>query len=169
MKAGILTVSDKGAQGLRIDTGGPALRSWLSERNVETELYEIVPDEEDVIAAKLLDWAGNPDVNLILTTGGTGLSPRDVTPEATVKVTERLIPGMSELMRGKSLLKTPMAALSRGVAGVALNTLIVNLPGSPTGAVENLEAVWPVIPHAVEKILGDQTDCASIPHAKDDR
>ena len=166
MKVGILTISDKGSQGLRTDTSGPALSRYLSEREMEIAHYKIVPDEEDVIAATLIEWADKSDLDFILTTGGTGLSPRDVTPEATLRIVERLIPGIGELMRIRSLEKTPMAALSRAVAGVRSKTLIINLPGSPRGAVENLEAVWTVIFHAVAKIQGDQTDCAMVHHSE---
>jgi molybdenum cofactor synthesis domain-containing protein len=160
MKAGILTLSDKGARGERIDLSGPALSDWLHARGVETAKYEMIPDDEDMIAGKLAEWADTGALDLILTTGGTGVSPRDVTPEATMKVLHRVIPGLGELMRFKSLAKTPSAAISRAVAGVRGRTLIINLPGSPKGAVENLEAVWDAIPHAVAKIQGDPSDCA---------
>ena len=119
----------------------------------------LVPDDFETIVATLTAWADGDVADLILTTGGTGVSPRDVTPEATMKVADRLIPGIGELMRTKSLEKTPMASLSRAVAGIRGRALIINLPGSPKGARENLEAVWPVIGHAVEKIQGDQRDC----------
>lgn len=159
MRAAILTLSDKGARGERVDESGPALASWLAERGVLTVLAEVIPDDFDRIVAVLGAWADADKADLILTTGGTGVSPRDVTPEATMKVVTRLIPGIGELMRLKSLEKTPMASLSRAVAGVRGQALIINLPGSPKGALENLEAVWPVIGHAVEKIRGDEGDC----------
>jgi molybdopterin adenylyltransferase len=159
MRAAILTLSDKGARGERVDESGPALASWLAERGVATMHAEVIPDDFEQIVAVLSAWADADKADLILTTGGTGVSPRDVTPEATMKVVERLIPGIGELMRLKSLEKTPMASLSRAVAGVRGQTLIINLPGSPRGALENLEAVWPVIGHAVEKIRGDEGDC----------
>ncbi len=159
MRAAILTLSDKGARGERVDESGPALASWLAERGVATVHSEVIPDDFGQIVAALSAWADADKADLILTTGGTGVSPRDVTPEATMKVLERLIPGIGELMRLKSLEKTPMASLSRAVAGVRGQTLIINLPGSPRGALENLEAVWPVIGHAVEKIRGDEGDC----------
>ncbi len=161
MKAGILTLSDKGAKGEREDLSGPALRKWLEQRGVETSVYEMIPDERDLIAAKLVEWADASELDIILTTGGTGVSPRDVTPEATVTVIDRVIPGLGELMRMRSLTKTPSAALSRAVAGIRGRTLIINLPGSPRGAVENLEAVWDCVPHAVAKIQGDQSECAA--------
>ena len=159
MRAAILTLSDKGARGERVDGSGPALASWLAERGVATVHAEMIPDDFGRIVAVLGAWADADTADLILTTGGTGVSPRDVTPEATMKVVERLIPGIGELMRLKSLEKTPMASLSRAVAGVRKQTLIINLPGSPRGALENLEAVWPVIGHAVEKIRGGEGDC----------
>lgn len=160
MKAGILTLSDKGARGERADLSGPALREWLGGQGVETSLYEMIPDDGDLISAKLAEWADSGTLDVILTTGGTGVSPRDVTPEATMKVLERVIPGFGELMRFRSLAKTPSAAISRAVAGIRGRTLIINLPGSPRGAVENLEAVWEAVPHAVAKIQGDPGDCA---------
>ena len=160
MKAGILTLSDKGARGERTDLSGPALTEWLRSRGVETAAYEMIPDEMELISDKLAEWADSGMLDIILTTGGTGVSPRDVTPEATVKILEREIPGLGELMRFRSLSKTPSASLSRAVAGIRGKTLIINLPGSPKGAVENIEAVWDAIPHAVAKIQGDPSDCA---------
>ncbi len=160
MKAGILTLSDKGARGERVDLSGPALTEWLKPKGVETELYEMIPDDEDLIAEKLSQWADSGSLDIILTTGGTGVSPRDVTPEATMRILDKVIPGLGELMRFKSLAKTPSAAISRAVAGIRGRTLIINLPGSPRGAVENLEAVWDAVPHAVAKIQGDPSDCA---------
>jgi len=159
MRAAILTLSDKGARGERVDESGPALAAWLTEKGVITVHSQIIPDDLDTIIATLTSWADANLADLILTTGGTGVSPRDVTPEATIKVADRLIPGIGELMRLKSLEKTPMASLSRAVAVIRKRALIINLPGSPKGARENLEAVWPVIGHAVEKIQGDQGDC----------
>ena len=162
MKAAILTLSDKGSRGERADVSGPALASWLTEREVEIARTEVIPDEADLISAKLAEWADGGEFDLILTTGGTGVSPRDVTPEATVRVLDRLIPGFGEAMRAASLAKTPQAMISRAVSGVRKQTLIVNLPGSPRGAIENLEAVWPAIPHALKKIQGDMGDCVKI-------
>ncbi|HML79913.1 molybdopterin adenylyltransferase [Geobacter sulfurreducens] len=162
MKAAILTLSDKGSRGERADASGPALVAWLAERGVETVRTEIIPDEADLISARLAAWADAEDVDLILTTGGTGVSPRDVTPDATMTILDRLIPGFGEVMRMRSLQKTPNAMISRAVAGIRGTALIINLPGSPRGAVENLEAVWPAVPHAVEKIQGDTRDCAPV-------
>lgn len=160
MNAAILTLSDKGSRGERVDESGPALAAWLADRGVTIVKSEVIPDEFEQIVRVLSDWADQQVADLIITTGGTGVSPRDVTPEATMQVTARLIPGIAELMRLKSLEKTPMAALSRAVAGIRGQSLIINLPGSPKAAVENLEAVWRVIGHAVEKIQGDTRDCA---------
>lgn len=159
MRAAILTLSDKGARGERVDQSGPALAAWLAERGVRTVHSRIIADEYEQIIDVLKEWADADAADLILTTGGTGVSPRDITPEATLQVVERVIPGLGELMRLRSLEKTPMASLSRAVAGIRNQSLIINLPGSPRGALENLEAVWPTIGHAVEKIRGGQEDC----------
>jgi molybdopterin adenylyltransferase len=160
IRAAILTLSDKGSRGERTDESGPALSAWLAERGVRTVHACVIPDEYDQIVEVLSDWADNDIADLILTTGGTGVSPRDVTPEATMQVCSRMVPGIGELMRLESLKITPMAALSRAVAGIRKQSLIINLPGSPKGAVENLAAVWAVIGHGVEKIRGGQEDCA---------
>ena len=169
MKAAILTLSDKGSRGEREDVSGPALERWLAERGVKVLHTEIIPDEVEEIVVKLMGWADSAAFDLILTTGGTGVSPRDVTPDATMRVLDRVIPGFGEAMRMRSLAKTPHAMISRAVAGTRGNTLIINLPGSPEGAIENLEAVWPAVPHAVAKIQGDQDECApaggSVSHA----
>jgi len=160
MNAAILTMSDKGAEGLRTDASGPSLEKWLAGQGVATIEYKMIPDDVATIAATIEEWSDSGRFDLILTTGGTGVSPRDVTPDATVRVLDRLIPGFGEVMRMKSLEKTPHAMISRAVAGIRGKTLIINLPGSPKGAIENLEAVWPAIPHAVAKIQGDPADCA---------
>jgi molybdenum cofactor synthesis domain-containing protein len=160
IRAAILTLSDKGSRGERTDGSGPALSAWLAERGVHTVHAQIIPDEYDQIVAVLSDWADRDLADLILTTGGTGVSPRDVTPEATARVCSRMIPGLGELMRKESLKVTPMASLSRATAGIRNKSLIINLPGSPKGALENLAAVWPTVGHAVEKIRGGQEDCA---------
>ena len=159
MRAAILTLSDKGARGERVDESGPALAAWLEDKGVQVVHTLVIPDDADTIIATLTKWADSDLADLILTTGGTGVSPRDVTPEATQRGVERIIPGIGELMRLKSLEKTIMAPLSRAMAGIRGRTLIINLPGSPKAALENLEAVWPVIGHAVEKIRGDERDC----------
>jgi molybdenum cofactor synthesis domain-containing protein len=160
IRAAILTLSDKGSRGERVDLSGPALSAWLTERGVHTVQTRVIPDEYDQIVQVLTEWADHDLADLILTTGGTGVSPRDVTPEATAQVCSRMIPGLGELMRLESLKITPMASLSRATAGIRNRSLIINLPGSPKGAMENLAAVWPTIGHGVEKIRGGQDDCA---------
>jgi molybdenum cofactor synthesis domain-containing protein len=155
----VLTLSDKGSKGEREDKSGPAIAEMLKGVG-EVKYYDILPDERDLIRDKLLEYADK--VDLIFTTGGTGLSPRDVTPEATLDVIERNIPGIAEAMRMEGLKKTNRAMLSRAVAGVKGQTLIINLPGSPAAVIENLEVILDVIPHAVEKIKGDAAECARI-------
>jgi molybdopterin adenylyltransferase len=160
LRAGIVTVSDRSARGLRKDSSGPGLAESLEARGIKVEWTEVVPDEEVEISTVLSRLADVHGADLILTTGGTGLSPRDVTPEATMAVVQRLVPGMAEAMRAASLAKTPHAMISRAVVGVRGKTLIVNLPGSPRGALENLDVVLPALEHAVAKIQGDPSDCA---------
>jgi molybdopterin adenylyltransferase len=160
LRAGILTVSDRSSQGLRPDASGPELETLLRSRGIDVAWTAVVPDDRADIGKMLVLWTDEHLADLILTTGGTGLSPRDVTPEATMAVVERLVPGMAEAMRFASMQKTPHAMISRAVAGVRGRTLIINLPGSPKGAVENLEAVLPALNHAIAKIQGDQSECA---------
>jgi molybdenum cofactor synthesis domain-containing protein len=154
IRAAVLTVSDTGSAGERIDTSGPAVAEVLGTIGAEVAFNAIVADERDQIAAQLRSWADEDNLDLILTTGGTGLAPRDVTPEATLDVAEKLVPGFSELMRAESRKKTPLADVSRAVAVTRGNTLIINLPGSERGARENLEALLPILPHAVEVVSG---------------
>ncbi len=158
---GIVTVSDKGSRGERQDESGAVIRDLLSRIGAQVTRYEIVPDEREVISAKLTEWADAAGTDLILTNGGTGLSPRDVTPEATLAVVERLAPGFSEAMRLESLKKTPLGMLSRGVSGTRGKTLIINLPGSPRAVRECLEAILPVLPHAIETLRGEAVECAT--------
>lgn len=161
MNAGILTLSDKGSRGEREDVSGALIREMLESAGITLAAYEIIPDEADIISAKLRDWSDGEGLNLIVTTGGTGLSPRDVTPEATLAVIEKRVPGMEEAMRAESLKKTPHAMISRAVAGIRGRTLIVNLPGSPKAVRENLAVILPALPHALSKLAGDMNDCGS--------
>lgn len=157
---GILTISDKGSRGEREDLSGIEIRKLLETLPAEVLHYEIIPDETDIIADRLMYLADTKGLDLILTTGGTGVSPRDVTPEATLRVINKQIPGLAELMRLKSLEITPHAALSRAVAGIRGCSLIVNLPGSPKSVRENLSAILPTFRHAIDKIKGDPSECA---------
>ena len=159
--AGVITLSDKGSRGEREDQSGPEVIRMLKEIGIATTRHEVVPDEVDLIARKLIEFADRYRYDLVVTTGGTGVSPRDVTPEATLKVVDRGIPGMAEAMRRESTTKTPHAMISRAVAGIRKTTLIVNLPGSPKGVRENLAVILPALKHAIEKIKGDPADCGS--------
>jgi molybdopterin adenylyltransferase len=156
----IVTVSDRSARGEREDISGQVLAERLAAEGYDINFKVVVPDEVEEISATLRELADDAGVALVVTTGGTGLAPRDVTPEATQAVLTRTIPGMAEAMRAASLAKTPHAMLSRVVVGVRGATLIVNLPGSPKGALENLAVLLPALPHALEKIQGDTSDCA---------
>lgn len=158
IRLGILTISDKGSRGERKDLSGPAIEEVLKGIGAEVVRYEIVPDERDMIAERLATWADSGDMDLLVTTGGTGLAPRDVTPEATLSVVERLVPGLPELMRFEGMKQTANACLSRAVAGTRGQTLIVNLPGSPRAVVENLEAILEILPHAIATIRGEVGD-----------
>jgi molybdenum cofactor synthesis domain-containing protein len=157
---GILTLSDKGSRGEREDLSGQVIRDMIAPLGEVTH-YQVVPDDLDTIIHTLVDWVDTDRVDLILTTGGTGLSPRDVTPEATARVLDWEIPGMAEAMRAASMQKTPHAMLSRAKAGVRRRSMIINLPGSPKGVRENLEVVMPALGHGLRKLKGDPTDCAS--------
>ncbi len=159
---GVLTISDKGSRGEREDLSGQAIREMISKLPSRVVAYEVVPDEKEVIARKLRDFTDHKKVDLILTTGGTGLSPRDVTPEATRQVLDLEVPGIAEAMREEGRKLTPLAVLSRAVAGIRCRTLIINLPGSPQAVRENLTVIFPVLKHALEKIQGDPTDCADL-------
>jgi molybdenum cofactor synthesis domain-containing protein len=152
----ILTVSTSGYHGQREDTSGQAIREVLEPQGCEVVRYEIVPDDREAIASRLASWADAPDVDLIVSTGGTGLGPRDVTPEACLSVIDREVPGLAEAMRASTLRFTPMAMLSRSVAGIRGTTLIITLPGSPKSVRECLEVVVPVLPHALQ-LLSSET------------
>ncbi len=155
IRFGILTLSDRSARGERADASGPALADLIRAENWSVAEQAILPDDESAIRAKLMEWADSGRFDVILTTGGTGFALRDVTPEATRAVIQRDAPGLAEIMRAESLKKTPHAMLSRAVAGIRGQTLIVNLPGSPKGAVENLQTIAPVLSHAVQLLKDD--------------
>jgi len=162
LTVGILTISDKGWSGERQDKSGEAIREILSKIDVRIVNYDLVPDEKELIAQRLIKWADEDKVDVIITTGGTGLSPRDVTPDATLSVIDKVVPGFAEAMRAESLKKTPMAMLSRAVAGARGNCLIINLPGSPKAVRECLEPILPVLPHAVETLKGQASECGPL-------
>jgi len=157
MRVGILTISDLGAAGERADTSGDAIVAWAKERGYEVALRGVVPDESDRIAGMLARWADSGDVDVILTTGGTGLTERDVTPEATRGVLERPAPGIAEALRASAAPRFPRAWLSRGVAGTRGKALIVNLPGSPGGVKDGLAVLQGFLDHAVELVTGART------------
>ncbi len=161
LKAGILTVSDKGWRGERQNRSGEVIKEILSQTGVSIANYDIVPDEKKSITGKLIQWADKDKVDVILTTGGTGLGPRDVTPEATLSVVDRVAPGFAEAMRAESLKKTPYAMLSRAVVGTRGRCLIINLPGSPKAVRECLETILPALPHAMETLKGQGGECAA--------
>lgn len=155
LRFGILTASDRSARGERPDLSGPALAELIASQGWEVVCQAVLPDDLTALRETLSAWAGRGDLDIILTTGGTGFSPRDVTPEATLAVVERLAPGLAEAMRAASLQVTPHAMLSRAVAGIRGKVLMINLPGSPKAAVENLQVVLPVLTHAVELLRED--------------
>ncbi len=155
VKVGLLTISDLGSQGKRKDTAGMRLRERIEEAGWTVACQEIIPDEKEIISARLCEWSDTAAVHLLLTTGGTGFAERDVTPEATIEVLHKEAPGISEAIRAAGLQKTPHAMLSRGVSGIRHRTLIVNLPGSEKGAIESLDAVLHAMPHALDVISGN--------------
>lgn len=156
MKFGILTVSDRSARGERPDLSGPALVEVVQAEGWEVTQQGIVPDEMAEIASRIIDWVDDKTLDVILTSGGTGFAPRDITPEATRSIIERLTPGLDEAMRAASLKITPHAMLSRAISGIRGKTLIINLPGSPKAAVENFRVVIPVLGHAIQLLQDDE-------------
>jgi molybdopterin adenylyltransferase len=160
VRAAVLVLSDKGARGERKDESGPALVDFLADRGCSEVYLALQSDDEDEMVATLLHWCDEESHDLILTCGGTGVAPRDNTPEATRRVITRELPGFGESMRAAGLRYTTNAIVSRALAGVRGESLIINLPGSPRGAVQSLEAVWPAVPHLLAKLKGDSGDCA---------
>lgn len=159
IRVGILTISDKGSRGEREDLSGEVIKEIVKKINGEVKYYQIIPDEKDVIQEELIKAVDELHIELILTTGGTGLGKRDVTPEATLAIIEKEVPGISEIIRSESFKKTNRAILSRGVAGVRKKSLIINLPGSPKGVRESLEIILDALPHGIEILKGQATEC----------
>jgi len=159
LKVAIITVSDKGYREEREDRSGKYIMKYFKEKGWEIADYEIVPDEKDKIKEKLKDISDKEKANLILTTGGTGFSPRDVTPEATDEVIEKKVPGFSEIIRIEGQKKTPRAILSRGISGIRKKTLIINLPGSIKGVKDSLELIYRPLPHGIDILTGRDIEC----------
>jgi molybdenum cofactor synthesis domain-containing protein len=159
MRAGILVISDKGWRGERLDKSGQTAKEVISQLSLDILKYEVVPDEADIISNKLREWCDEGGLDLILTSGGTGLSDRDVTPEATLEVVDKVVPGLTEAMRIETMKRKPEAILSRAVAGSRGKCLIINLPGSPRAVKECLEVILPVLPHALDVLGGRVSDC----------
>ena len=161
LRVAIITLSDKGSRGEREDESGVIIREMIRSIGASVGHYEVLHDEKQSIVEVLSRLSDSGMIDLIITTGGTGVSPRDVTPEATREVIERELPGIAEVMRAESFKKTPHAMISRAIAGIRKRTLIVNLPGSPRAVRENLAVILPALPHAIEKIKGDPRECGS--------
>ncbi len=162
IRAAIITLSDKGSRGEREDESGQVVRHLIEGIGAVIGHYEVLPDEKQQIIEVLKRLSDNGDIDLIITTGGTGVAPRDVTPEATREVIERELPGMAEAMRAESIKKTPQAMISRAIVGIRNQTLIVNLPGSPRAVRDNLVVILPALPHAIEKMKGDPGECGGV-------
>lgn len=167
IRAAAITVSDKGYSGERDDLSGPLLRRALESLGFAVEWTVIIPDDLAAIEAALREGADERSLDLVMTTGGTGFAPRDVTPEATVAVADRLAPGLAELVRAEGLKETPLAVLSRGVAVIRKRTLIINLAGSPNAVQEGMKALAPVLPHAIEMLRGENLEHSNIERCKD--
>ncbi|MFC2008896.1 molybdopterin adenylyltransferase [Chloroflexota bacterium] len=163
MRVGVLTISDRSSRGERADTSGEVIAEVMARHDADVTVYALVPDEQALISRRLLEWADSGAIDLIVTTGGTGLGPRDVTPEATLAIVDRVVPGLAEAMRADSLKKTPHAMLSRAVCGARGTCLVINLPGSPEAVRECLDTIMPALPHAVDTMQGRVADCANTP------
>lgn len=160
ISVGILTLSDSCSKGEQEDLSGKVIQERVKEFDGQVAYYKVLPDEKETIVYELIELVDKVELDLILTTGGTGLAPRDVTPEATKDIIEKAVPGISETIRNKSLEKTPKAMLSRGIAGIRKNTLIINLPGSPKAVDECMDIIMPIIPHSIELIHDEVNNCA---------
>ena len=161
LRVGVITASDKGSRGEREDLSGPTLAKLVQEIGGEVVEYVVLPDDQTMLEEKMCQWADEVGLNLILTTGGTGFSLRDVTPEATLAVADRLVPGIAEVMRQESLKVTPKAMLSRAVAVLRKRTLIINMPGSPKAVRECFAAIAPALPHGIQILIGEASECAT--------
>ncbi|MDD5434548.1 MAG: MogA/MoaB family molybdenum cofactor biosynthesis protein [Nitrospira sp.] len=160
IKVAVLTMSDKGSRGEREDASGQLICEMVKEISGEVIIHEVIPDEQNIIEERLKHFADNLRADVIITTGGTGVSPRDITPEATKNILEKEIPGLAEVMRAEGCKKTIRAAISRGLVGIRGKSLIINLPGSPKGVKEGLNVILTTIPHVIEKMQGDEAECA---------
>lgn len=160
ISVGILTISDKGSRGEREDLSGKKIKDIVSKIDGDVRYYKIIPDEEELIKKELIKAVDEMHLDLVFTTGGTGLAKRDVTPDATSEVIEKSVPGISEMIRGESFRKTNRAILSRAISGIRGESLIINLPGSPKGVEESLEIILDVLPHGIEILKGQASECA---------
>lgn len=161
LRVGVITASDKGSKGEREDLSGPTLKELVKEIDGEVVRYTILPDDQELLARQMIEWVDEDGLDLILTTGGTGFSLRDVTPEATIIIADRMVPGIAEVMRYESLKVTPKAMLSRAVAALRKRTLIINMPGSPKAVKECWAAISPALPHGIQILKGEASECAT--------